>query len=349
MLNSAVHGGNLQSIFADFAQYQYVILGDGLEKNTHGDHANTVALLNSPLTTATTFFGYIDASTTIQNLPLSEIEIRVNEWAAMGINGIFYDDFEYDYGVSRQRMNTIIGYAKAKNLPVFVNGNRPEEIFGAIVHPVYNPAGLPTVLTSTDFYLNESYLITEGNFQDAVFWKQKADLLRNYQQSIGFKIMSVTTNASSNEFSQTKFFYNWYGALLYNHEATGWGDYWFSSSTGVAPLRAVPTISPGSSFFNQPTVEGSEVVRFTNNGKIWLNPTAHSFGFIQAATCRSLSSGTWHDAGRWSCGRIPLSCDDVQIASGTTVTLSSADGQARTLRQEGTLTIQNRQMILSPR
>src|SRR5262249_4917486 len=58
---------------AAFGQYNYVVLGDGLEQVTHPDHANTVSILANPQMAGTTVFGYIDLGVTTQDLPDAEI------------------------------------------------------------------------------------------------------------------------------------------------------------------------------------------------------------------------------------------------------------------------------------
>jgi hypothetical protein len=340
---------NLANVSADFAQYEYVVLGDGLEKTSHSDHANTQAILQSAITDGVRFFGYIDAGVITQNLSLSEIQLRVGEWKAMGIDGIFYDDFGYDYEVSRQRQNTIVNYAKAQGLPVIVNGWDPDHVFGNQVNATYNPSGLATTLSSTDFYLSESYLIQEGQYQDAAFWESKANKLRTYQLSKGFKILSLTTNDAGNSYSQDKFFYAWYGALLYNHEAVGWGEYQFAANTALAPNRPQPAINPGTGFVTPPQQEGVRRVRYTNSGQVWLDPIAHTYGFSTCTSCQSLASGSWHNAATWSCGRVPIACDDVTIAANHTVVVQSDNARCRTLVQQGTLQLlANYKLLLSP-
>lgn len=43
-----------------------------------------------------------------------------------------------------------------------------------------------------------------------------------------------------------------------------------------------------------------------------------------AATCTSLSTGAWNNAGRWSCPGVPGAADDVIIADGHTITLNTS-------------------------
>ena len=50
--------------------------------------------------------------------------------------------------------------------------------------------------------------------------------------------------------------------------------------------------------------------------------------------CRSLSSGDWFEAGRWSCGHVPLACEAVVISQGQTVSLPAGGAVAKSLHIE---------------
>jgi len=52
------------------------------------------------------------------------------------------------------------------------------------------------------------------------------------------------------------------------------------------------------------------------------------------AVCESAASGAWNNAATWSCGHVPLSCD--QVVAGHVVTLSqSVQVRGVELRQNG--------------
>ena len=57
------------------------------------------------------------------------------------------------------------------------------------------------------------------------------------------------------------------------------------------------------------------------------------------AVCESTASGAWNNAATWSCGHVPLSCD--QVAVGHVVTLSqSVQVRGVELRHNGQLAVQ---------
>ncbi|GAB3884236.1 hypothetical protein [Spirosoma agri] len=316
---------------AEFGQYAYVVLGDGLEFTSHPDHANTQAIMAQSSTANTKFFGYIDLGVSTQNLSIGDIQNRIALWKSTGADGVFLDDFGYDYLVSRQRQNDVVAYAHTQGLPVIANGWNPDHVFGNQSDPSYNPSAVATVLNNSDFYLSESYLITEGNFQNPADWQTKAEKLRMYQTMIGFRVLSITTNSSANAYDQAKFWYAWYGAFLYGHEATGWGEYNFASNTGQIPFRSRPAIAtPGTTFLTPVSAVGNEWSRFTDSGKISINTNTHVFGFTPSATCQSTGSNLWTDTATWTCGRVPFPCDSVVIQNAHVVTINTLVDAAKT-------------------
>jgi hypothetical protein len=331
-LNYPTNGYNLDYVSNDLMQYDYVILGENLELSTHSDHNNTILILNKMANSSTKVFGYIDLGVSTRNHSLQTIQQRVNAWKAMGVHGIFFDDFGYDFLVSRQRQNDAVSYVHGQGLKVVANGWNPDDVFGSNINATYNPSGIPTILNSSDFYLSESYLIREWNYEpDPNSWQVKADKLRNYQQSIGFKIFSVTTNNMSNQqnYDTNRFDYAWYGAVINNHEAVGWGEYLFSccgSINAISPFRIRPNVNVGTSFLSNVKQNGSEFYRYTNLGKIAINTSMNTYSFTPYSTCESVTSGNWHSANTWSCGRVPFDYDVILIKSTHIVTLNNPAG-----------------------
>ncbi len=294
---SQINGVSSNQAAADtLGQYDYVVLGDGLEKASHSDHLNTVEIISLVHSQySTKIFGYIDAGVSTQNLSLAEIGTRVKEWKATGADGIFFDDFGYDYQTDRARQNAVVDSAHASNLPVCANAWNPDDAFGTQVDPVYNPTGAQSHLGASDFYLSESYQIENGAYQDATTWQNKADKLDAYQKNIGFGIWSVTTNNSGNAFDQQKFNYAWYSALLYGHVATGWGEYQFSSFTSQAPYRQPPAVNSGTSFLSEVTHTNPVHYRHTNTGKVWINTDFHTYGFDENSNSTVTIDGDFSD------------------------------------------------------
>ncbi|WP_170069427.1 CotH kinase family protein [Spirosoma pollinicola] len=55
---------------------------------------------------------------------------------------------------------------------------------------------------------------------------------------------------------------------------------------------------------------------------------------IRRGGCQSISSGSWHTASTWNCGRVPSVCDDVVIRAGHVVSVTTNAATARSIRFE---------------
>jgi hypothetical protein len=313
-----------------FGAYDHVILGDGLQDgpadpNPHPDHQNTIDIMAHPAAANARFHGYIDIGVTTQSLDIGEIERRVDAWEAMGVDGIFLDDYGYDFGTTRERQNTVVEYVHSRGLPATANGFFVDDVFGQVVH-ANNPGGLPTSLAPDDFYFFESHQVSEASVVAPSAWYAKAERIRMYQVDIGFGVLSVTTNNALNAYDAANFFYSWHSAALYGHVATGWGEYLFSASgvsNSLAPFRARPKVTPGSAFAGQVVVAGSRFTRATDAGLLFVDAFTRGFGFVPADApdadqdgvadlldaCGDTPAGTPVDAAGRPVGDIDRDCD----------------------------------------
>lgn len=263
----------------EFARYDYLILGDGLEKAIHPDHLNAMAILADPHMANTRVFGYIDLGGSTQNLPMDEVFKRVDEWTAAGAYGIFFDDFGYDFLTTRIRQNTAVRYAHSRGRAVTINAFRPADAFSATSDRRFNPYGLRCVVGPSDFYLYESHQIQVGAYLNEATWQAKANTIKSFQDVLGFKVLSTTTSDMGGSYDARKFFYSWYSALLYGHEATGWGELYYSAASASAPFRDRPVTAPGSVYTGPVVNISPQFTRTTNLGMIIVNTATHDAGF----------------------------------------------------------------------
>lgn len=296
---SAVNGaaGNLDVATDSFTPFDAVVFGDALElpqytgaagqvpdfgctQNSHYDHNNTQVLIDrlQPPVGDTEVYGYISVGgentwrTCTPNGPpvpltLDEIKSRIDQWAAMRVTGVFFDEAEYGFGSSRTLQNAAIEYAHARALRVFINGYSPHDVFGTTVlgrvtysagrlqgklssEPM-NELGARAALNANDIYLLEHYQLLNGNFDEASAWAQRADAAAAYRQSYGTKIATVTTQADvfpnpakcADLFNQFKYDYAWWSTLLYGFEYMSWGEPSGFSAWGTC-ANVLPTHLP---------------------------------------------------------------------------------------------------------
>jgi len=230
---SAINGASSLSAAAqEFARYDYVLWGDGLEDPLHPDHSNAVAIGNDPAMARTHLYGYVDLGVTTRNLPMTKIKGQITRWRALGVDGIHLDNFGYDFGTSRDRQNAAVDIAHLLGLAVIANGFRPADAFSDVADPVFNPSGTPCRLGASDFYFYESHGVRLGQFEDAEDWRARSDSLEAFRARLGFRILSSTSSATDDPaaYDEAGFDYAWYAALLYGHEATGWGEYGYCAA-----------------------------------------------------------------------------------------------------------------------
>ncbi|MCK4660254.1 MAG: hypothetical protein KAV82_12095, partial [Phycisphaerae bacterium] len=329
----------------EFKQYDYVMLGDGLQDPGHGDHLNTIDIISQLHSVGNTLvFGYIAIGVSSQNLSMAEIQSRIDAWNAMGIDGIHLDEFGYDFLTSRDRQNAAVDYAHSLGLPVIANGFVPEDVFDSQVDPTYNPTGEPTSLNSSDFYLYESHQIMLNAYVDATTWQTKANALASYQDAIGFKMMSVTTTNVDDPgaYEEAKFFYAWYSALMYGHEATAWGEFNFSASgasNAQAPFRARPVIDSGDVFAGPVVDDNPMFTRWTDQGKIFVDTATPTAGFRALIFVDETATGA-NDGSSWTDAYTDLqdalsaatSGDEIWVADGTYKPAGAGGNRAATFQ-----------------
>lgn len=278
---SLVNGtGTTGAAATELARYDFVVLGDGLERPDHPDHANTVAIIAMVHAAADTrIYGYVDLGVITRNLSLAAIEEQIDLWLVAGVDGIFLDDFGYDFAVTRARQNAAVGLVHARGRGAIANGWLPEQVFGDRSDPVYNPDGLATELGAADFYLSESFQFGVGSYQDEGAWYAKTASLAGYQAELGFGILSVTTNDAANAYDGDAFAYAWYSALLCGHAAVGWGEFEFAAVSCSAPWRERPAVAPGTAFTSAILAAGPVYRRFTDTGRVEIDAATHVGAF----------------------------------------------------------------------
>ena len=257
---------------------------------THPDHVRTGTIIanlsTSPNDTAA--YGSMTIGVSSLNLSLVEIQQIVDAWSAMGVAGILLDEAGYDFGVSRQRQNDVVDYVHSLGLRVMINAWDPDDAFSPDVESTYNPMGLPTHLQGSgrhgggDTYLNESFQVVLGEFQDAGFWANKADKALRYKDQFGVEVATTTTvSPADSAFSQDKFDYAWYSTLLYGFDYAGWGELFYSAPTSLLPFRSRPDPGDVGGRFTSTVVHSPPLhSRTTTEGIIRVITDAHTGEFI---------------------------------------------------------------------
>jgi hypothetical protein len=203
-------GGDVGRAVAAFSPFRVLVLGDGLDRPSHGDHEPTrriIAGLNARGTTDV--YGYVDLGVSTQNLSLAQIRESVDRWAAIGASGIMLDDAGADYGVTPARLNAVLDQIHGRGLKAILNAWNPDDALKPEIR--VNPG---------DGYLAESYQVSGGRYQPIREWASKADKIARYKRSRGIVVYALATGndlGGDAQFS-AKLDYAWWSTLLYGFD-----------------------------------------------------------------------------------------------------------------------------------
>lgn len=314
--------GDLNAAAAVLNDYDVVVLGDGLQfpqftgamgqistptcdQNSHDDHDNTVTIIGA-LDSAVYGYIAIGGENTFRKCPpnpdpkplsIAEIKARIDAWDAMGADGVFLDEAEYSFGVSRARQNEIVDYAHGLGLNAFMNTYHPDDAFspavvGTIVYSdgqldgetssvEMNPTGAATHLGGADLYLLEGFQVSLGAFEDPNDWVDRSDSAAAYRAQFGTLIATAATTGGS--FDQGQLDYAWWSTFLYGFDFAGWGEQFFSASDSLLPFRTTPNpIKPGAAFTSAPMHAPPLHTTTTSSGTITVNTGTHTGSFTYA-------------------------------------------------------------------
>lgn len=153
------------------ASYSYWVVGHTYQDPTHDEYASTVSIMQAVRAAGVKLYGYIPLGTSSYNYSLAQITTIVDQWKAIGVDGIFLDEYGYDYGVTRQRQIDVVNMVHSKGLPVCANAWVFEEFVSDTLAEtgwpagdwkyerwlVNNPNNLPSPKQPGDSYLIENF------------------------------------------------------------------------------------------------------------------------------------------------------------------------------------------------
>lgn len=238
---------NLEEAASHFGRYSMVVLGDGLWDGRHPNHDAVCRLVEQ--LPEVRFFGYVDLGVhsphhPVHNLQVAEIERRSRAFQAMGMQGILLDDYGYDFANTRERQIEAVNALHGLGLAVIANSWDPRHALDAEAGPG-NLRGLASPLRSTDYYLYESYLVSNGQWVGFKQWRAKANTLEKLLRSRKVGVISCTTGGAQALVGPEEWPFIWQCAWLEGHAAAAWGEPNFSASDNQAPWRERPELPTG--------------------------------------------------------------------------------------------------------
>ncbi len=132
------------------------------------------------------------------NLPVEAIELSLERWQQMGVDGVLLDNFGHDFGTTRLRQNAAVDIAHALNLIVIANAWDPDDALSNAVTEE-NPEGLAPSLNPNDYYLYESFRRRLGEVENENIWQDKANKLEQYRLNPGIRVLAITTKGTDSQ------------------------------------------------------------------------------------------------------------------------------------------------------
>lgn len=271
--------GNTNTAINVLKNFDVIVFGDGLWKSTHGDNLKTKTIINGlkSIKPSIKIFGYIDVSTTIQNLSITQLQDAIDGWKLMNVTGVFGDDFASDFGVDRSRQNLFIDYAHSKGLSVFANGYIIDDVL----------AGTDCHLSGAydDYYLMESFFINDGKYTSLQLNIDKANKAYYYMKTKGINVACVAreklVNITATTNQTDKFKQSWFATAMYNFDAFQYTDKNFSSSNNKLFYYSNPISTYGTSWIDIDTVRKISNTRYersTNTNTLYITGNGSTTG-----------------------------------------------------------------------
>lgn len=113
---------DVESIVTEIANnYDIWVVGDTYQDPTHEVYAQTVEIITKLRQRGVVIYGCVPIGANTSALTPSQITQRIDQWTTIGVDGIFLDEFDFDYGNTRSKQIEIVNYVHSKGLPYCAN------------------------------------------------------------------------------------------------------------------------------------------------------------------------------------------------------------------------------------
>lgn len=187
-----------EGVIGEISKYDYFVCGDTYQQPTHEEYASTTTIVAGVRALKTKVYGYVPIGVNTENRPMADLKVAVDQWVALGVDGIFLDEFGFDYAVTRSRQIEITDYVRSKGIPYCANAWTFEDVVCAnkselpwptndwryVNFTTYNPTNLPLVFDSTDSYLIENFCFDNTHALDKFDAQERCSLIRTRNKAL---------------------------------------------------------------------------------------------------------------------------------------------------------------------
>jgi hypothetical protein len=168
------------------SQYSVWVVGDTYQDPSFEEYSSTQTIINGVRALGVRVYGYVPiGGTSGSNRDMSTLQTAVDQWAALNVDGVFLDEFGFDYGHDRTRQKTIVDYCHDKGLPICANAWSHTDFLADNINELTpstyeydqfqkgNPDNTPLTRWTTDSYLLENFMTDNSGLLSVADFEQR--------------------------------------------------------------------------------------------------------------------------------------------------------------------------------
>lgn len=272
-----------------FSKYDHIVIGNDAQDPNDPDYPLTVEIMDlTKKSRESKFYGYIDCGVNTKNMSISEIQVDIRQWIAMGVSGIYCANFGFEHRVSRERQNQILDSIHEHGLVAILDADNPKEVFTDMFHETMNSNWTKPNIKSGDTFHYNSYALdssTPNVFVPNVPQEiQKLIDLYSYRVDMGIRIFAtpVIQTDVPKKLAQEYYDYAHASALVTSMDGFHPAIEGYGETNNIAPTYDWTPIS-GNWYSESPRIEYDEqgiiCVRELPFGRITLDTKNHTYEF----------------------------------------------------------------------
>lgn len=284
------------------ANFDYWIVGHTYQDPAHEEYASTMAIMRACRAAGMKIYGYIPLGTSSYNYSIAQMTTITDQWMTIGVDGIFIDEYGFDYGNTRQRQIDMVNMVHSKGLPICANSWVMEEFVSDTLAETgwtagdwrydrwvqWNPTNLPSPKMPGDSYMFENFCY--DNLGPTVVWDtQERGLLASAlakQKNVSIWALAVFGETTPGTLDVAKLGnlgtldkagdYITANAFLYDMPVVGSGGFSFGSNGTPlwAPLKQLPAIATAPTELAANDYTAMTGIRYFGKVKITVTNTA---------------------------------------------------------------------------
>ena len=170
---------NVEAVVTEISIYDNWVIGDTYQYPDHEVYEDTQKIVAGVMATGTKCWGYVPIGGSTQNLTIAVIKQRIDMWESLGVDGIFLDEFGFDYQNTRDKQIEIVNYVHDKGMNFIANAWLWSDVYcdhiDELPYPegdwrwwnfkTWNPDNKTLTRWPEDVYLFENYAVSHTGVQ----------------------------------------------------------------------------------------------------------------------------------------------------------------------------------------